>query len=595
MIVTVKHIFALLTGRQRTGFILLQIASFVTALIQVTGVASIAPFIALMADPSLIHRQPLLRGIYVAVGSSSDVGFLTIVAVVIMLLILISNAAAAFTTWLMFVFSLRIGVELQSSIFRRYLLLDYAYFGATRSSLVTSLLTQEVPRYVYMVVQPFLTLTSQSLVVLIIVGGLLYLDPGLALLATAVVVGSYGLVYWLMKHRLVQHGQVIYDANSERVRILSESLLGIKEVKLLGLVGRYAEQFNQVNRRGLGSHAFIGLSADMPRFVIETIAFCALLLLAIILLRKSSDSSQVVSVLSLYAMAGFKLLPAAQAVYKATAQIKANGDVVNAFHDDVIAGRRMPQSLPSPSSSSGLQGEIQLEHVTFRYPDAQVDALTDVSLRIAPNSFVALVGPSGSGKSTLADLLLGLIEPTTGSVHIGGQPLCDANRGAWCRSIGYVPQDIFVINDTIRSNIAFGVSEHLVDDQRVIESAQLANLASVVAGLPGNYDFVVGDRGSRLSGGQRQRLGIARALYHSKDVLVLDEATSALDSESEREIASTVERLRSVKTIIVVAHRLTSIRAADAVVFLEAGRVQAVDTFDRLVATSRRFAEFVGN
>lgn len=590
MLSVVKQLHRLLTREQKRKYILLQLLFALTALIQVLGVASLAPFIALLANQDKIHKNQFTQYIYQHLGFSDDLSFLMFFAVGVMLFIVASNAIAALALWFMVAFSQNFGLELQSAVYRGYLYKDYVFFSKNNSSKMITMITQEAPRYIYMVVQPLLNFISQLFVVLIIAAGLFYLDPVLALAASVIVGGGYIGIFKFIKLSLLYHGDKVFAANSKRFRLLNESLGGIKEVKLLGTEASYEREVAEVNAVSSRSSAVIGLLGDLPRFIIETIAFCALLGLALYLLKKHGESETIISILSLYAMAGYKLLPAAQTLFKSVSQIKANCSVLDELYPAVMQGRAVDPSHLSVAPLE-LQGrtDIRLDNVSYAYPGTDGPAIRNINLNIRQHSIIAFVGPSGAGKSTLADLVLGFLTPTQGHMRVGDTEIRESNSKAWQRHLGYVPQNIFLIDDTILANITFGAAEKNVDIQKVKMAARMANIDQFIEGLPNQYEFVVGERGALLSGGQKQRIGIARALYHDADILVLDEATSALDNLTEKEIIATIVKLKASKTIIMIAHRLSTIKNADQVVFFEGGMIQDIGTFDELSARNAKF------
>jgi len=585
-----KQIHSLFTRQQWRSYLLLQTLFAATALIQVAGVASLAPFIALLADQELIHKNKISSYIFEKAEFNSDPKFLMSFAVAIMLFIVASNGIAAITTWSTVKFSQNLGLELQRALYRNYLYKDYVYFSKTNSSKMIAMITEEAPRFTYMVVQPLLNLVSQAFIVLIIGAGLLYVNASLAAIAIVIISCSYLGVFRAIKHSLLLHGSKLFEANNRKFRLLNESLGGIKEVKLLATETLYEQKVSEANASNAHSNAIIGIMADLPRFAIETISFCALLGLALFMLATKGDSAQIISILSLYAMAGYKLLPAAQTMFKSASQIKANHTVLHELYPAVMEGRAVcePEVTTTPLPIDNISG-IELSNLSYQYPGSNTAALEHINITIKRNSLVAFVGSSGAGKSTLADVLLGFLSPTDGEIRIGTTPITKTNIRAWQRHLGYVPQNIFLLDDTIAANIMFGAVGQSLDADKLQAAAQMANIDQVVENLSGKYSFVVGERGARLSGGQKQRIGIARALYHDADFLVLDEATSALDNITEQEIIKTIQQLKSTKTIIMIAHRLSSIRNADQIVFLENGKINDIGTFDYLNTNNEKF------
>jgi HlyD family secretion protein len=589
----------MLSREQRRRFLLLQAIYIVTAVLQAAGIASIAPFVALLSNRELIHNNEVLSFLFKLGGFSDDIAFMVAFAVIVMVVIAVSNAVLALSTWLTLLFSIRTGQEFQRAILINYLHQDYVQFSRRNSSELISEVTQESPRLVYNVLIPLLNMSGHGLVIILIVSGLFVLDWVIALSTLFVVGGGYVLVFGVIRTRLLRHGQNISRTNHARFKLLTESLGGVKEVKLFGVESLYEERIAKINADGLRSTAVIGLFGDIPKFVLETIAFCAILTLASILLMQRADASVIVGTLSLYAIAGYRLLPAAQMMFKSVSQIRANGEVVAALHPQVLGGRAriMPGRNPAPTgtavsaSERAISGDLKLAGVTYRYPGADVAAIQDVSLTIPQNRLIALVGCSGAGKSTLADILLGMLEPTEGSFHVGSLRIDRTTARAWQRNVGYVPQTIFILDDSVAANICFGLPDS--DQDAIRSAARLANIDEFIESLPGTYEYVVGERGSTLSGGQRQRIGIARALYRKASVLIMDEATSALDSRTENEVMATIVSLKESKTIVMIAHRLSTIRSADLVVFMNEGTINDCGTFEELCKRNTLFRRHI--
>lgn len=583
---------ALLSPRQKRHYLLLQGVFFLTALVQIAGVASVAPFIALVSNPALIHTNRFAIMFGNLVGATSDKQFLVMFAVSLMAMIALSNAVQAYALWLTVGFGKRLGIELQRDIFHGYIHRDYVSFSRVNSSTLIATVTYSIGRLVYMVVTPLLNLISSAFVVILIVSGLLVYRPMVGLVGGAIVGAGYYAVFVLVKKRLEKHGKAVGDGAHKKHRLLTESLGGIKEIKLAGSESEYESRLDVVARASLTSETLIAMYGDLPRFFLEALALCALLGLGIVLLLNTDTPSSIVGVLSLYAMAGYRLLPAAQTVFKSASQLRANADVIDELKPHVEIGRatKHREQNAAPVGAFAM-GPIECRNLSYVYPGTESPVLRDVSFAIPERSIAVLVGASGAGKSTMADLLLGLLTPSSGEIRVGGRPIADEIKG-WQRNVGYVAQSIFILDDTIAANICFGTSQ-APDMDRVRRAAQLAQLDDFIQTLPEQFDFRVGERGALLSGGQRQRLGIARALYRDCDLIVMDEATSALDSLTERDVIGTLEHLKETKTVVMIAHRISTIRCADQVILFADGRLVADGTFDELVRTNPMFREMV--
>lgn len=587
----------LIPKASRKWLILLQVLFFVTALFQVAGIASIAPFIAMISNPVILETNSYIAFVYDYFGFQSDEAFLIFSAIAIGALILVSNAIAAFSLWYLFRFSVEVGGRLQTDLFGSYLASRYELFAQNNSSKLMANITQEIPRFVYMVFQPALHLVAQSLLTLLILITLIVVDPLLAFLSLLVVCGIYCLIYFTVRKRMQKNGATLTEINREKLLLLSESLKGIKEVKLLNVESWYCKRLSEATYRGLRASAFINVGGELPRFIVETFVFIAILVLAAFLFFKEGTGTSAITTLSFYAMAGYKLLPAVQMIYKSLTSIRANRSVVDDIFKEFSSlseaqGHRLGGRV-MPDHSCFQNENIIISGLSYRYPMAESPALDQVTCVIKKNAFNALVGGSGAGKSTLADILLGLLEPAEGEFSCGDVKINRQNLRLWQARIGYVPQSIFLVDDTVERNIAFGIPEDEVDRERVLQAARMAQLEAVFPDLSEGLKSKVGESGARLSGGQVQRIGIARALYKNPDVLIFDEATSALDNVTEAQIISAIRTISNQKTVIMIAHRLSTIIDAENIILLEQGRVMDQGSYDELYDASAEFRRLV--
>jgi ABC-type multidrug transport system fused ATPase/permease subunit len=400
---------------------------------------------------------------------------------------------------------------------------------------------------------------------------------------------AYGAIYVLMSGYLKRLGQARVNANKERFTAVSEAFGAAKEVKVGGLEHVYVKRFAKSAEIYAKGQAAAKVIAQLPRFVLEAVAFGGMLLLTLYLMGKSEGFAAALPIISLYAFAGYRLMPALQQIYGAVTQLRFAGASLDALHKD-LSSLRTVDLEPRPIIPLPLTQAIRLEQVSYRYPNATQLALQSIDLSIPARSTVGFVGTTGSGKTTLVDLILGLHEAQKGCLSVDGQPITSSNRREWQRSIGYVPQQIFLADDSIAANIAFGVNTEDIDQAATERAAKIASLHDfVVKDLPQGYATTVGERGVRLSGGQRQRIGIARALYHNPEVLILDEATSALDSFTEQAVMEAVNNLTHRITIILVAHRLSTVRQCDQIYLLERGEVKCGGSYEELMHQNPQF------
>ncbi len=583
----IKNLFRLLDRTTRNKYLLLQIFSLFSALIQVAGVASIAPFIGVISNPDIIHENKILAALYQYFAFSSNIEFITAFAMASLVLIFVSNLLSGLTQWLSFRFSIYIGSKLQNDLIVNLLGREYIYHKVHDSGEAIALINQEAPRFVYMVLQPFLSLTSQLFIAFIILVGLVMLDPVIAMIAGAIIGGSYLITYVFLKRSLLHHGKVLTERNSGVQSVLAEAFTGVKEIKMGGKEGVYKEKFGYYNRRGLVSTSFIALAGDIPKLVIESIAFGAILVLAIVLLHAESDASRIVSILSLYGLAGYKLLPAMQQVYKSLSNISSNGAVV----------MRLAHELEFKVDIKGAEvfafneeiHSVGLRNASFMYPNAEVNALNSVNALFKKGRVNVIAGLSGSGKSTLADIVLGLLPPSDGSLMVNELEVEEGKVISYQRSIGYVPQNIFLTNESVLANVAFGVELHEIDKDKVARALKLANAEEFTSRLPQGVDTVLGQDGKLLSGGQRQRIGIARALYRDAKILVFDEPTSALDIHSEHEFMSCLNNIKHQYLIVLISHSPSVMKLSDKIYLMDGGELKASGEFGTLINEAPSF------
>jgi ATP-binding cassette, subfamily B, bacterial PglK len=589
-----KSLLKLMTPKERGAFYLLQFLFLVTAALQVAGIASIAPFISMVSSPQIIENNLLIKNIYdfLSFGSIND--FLMAYAVAVVILIFFGNSVSSFSLWLLFKFSILVGAGLQRRIYNNYIDNDFMFFAMNSSNRLVSVITQEIPRYVYMVLQPMLNLFAQSFVAVIIIFGLFYADPLIASLSVIIVCAIYAFIYLFVRKKVVIAGAVLMEVNQQKLTLLYESIAGIKEVKLLGNEEWYKAEVDKVTKKGLNSLAFIGMAGDLPKFIVETVVFSAILFFAIYLLSVHGPNGKALSILSLYAMAGYKILPAAQTIYKSISEIKANGILILELKDELDKSKPNADSKESISSNSNFEvGDIIMDNIYYRYPTAENNAISALTIKIPKFTVTSFVGGSGAGKSTTVDILLGLLEPTSGKLFVGDQEINRTNVRAWQKKIGYVPQSIFILDDSIKKNIAFGIPDDIIDHEKLEKSIKLSQLDQFIKRLPDGYNHKVGERGAMLSGGERQRIGIARALYKEPDIIIFDEATSALDTVTEERILKVIRALSFEKTIIMIAHRISTVVNSDQIFVFHNGKIVENGSFYELRDNSLYFKKLL--
>lgn len=596
---TVKRLFDLLTPRERRNLYLLFVAVLIMAGLEVVSVASIMPFLSVASDPSSIQESTYLKWAYEAFGYTGRRPFLIALGLAALVALILSNSFIVFVTWLQSRYVWHRNHSISKRLLRGYLQREYEYFLTHNSSDLSKNILEEAMQVSTQMLQPAIRGTAKGVVSLSIIGFLIFIDPVIALIVAAVLGGAYGSIWFLVRNKLNKIGEKRVDANEGRFQSVNESFGGIKAVKLRGKEDVFLDQYNRPSRRYAHYRTLNQVINKAPRYGLEAIAFGGIILIAVYLIAVRSDIQQVVPVLGTYAFAGYRLMPALQSTFRGFAKAQFNKAALDTLHKDMYK----PSNCDIPSTrkngqrgSSDKEGEIQLrdslilDGVTFTYPDANEPAIEDLSLRIPARSTFGFVGQTGSGKTTTVDLMLGLFQPQEGAIRVDGVSLHEDNLPTWQKSVGYVPQHIYLADDTIAKNVAFGVPTSGVDIARVEEALRRAQIYEFVSeDLEKGVETVVGERGVKLSGGQQQRIGIARALYHRPSVIFFDEATSALDQATEQAVMEAVYALGESRTIILISHRLSTVCRADNIIMLEEGKKVGEGTYQEL---KRRHSKF---
>jgi ATP-binding cassette, subfamily B, bacterial PglK len=578
------EVFQLLNKSERRQIYLLLPGIILMACFEVAGIAAISPFLSLVSNPESIQTSGILHRLYTLFNFETRQAFVVFTGFVTLALIVTSNLFALFMNWLLVRFAWFRNHQLSERLLAQYLAKPYTFFLERNTSELGKNILAEVQQVVKGLLVPGMLMLANLTVVIFILSFLLLLNP-LRAMAVALALGSgYLIVYTLLQRRIARYGRESLQANEARYQLASEALGGVKEIKLLGRENVFLENFAKVSKVFSSRQSWGEVLSSSPRYVLDTIAFGTILSIMIVLYVR--DASQVIPVVGVYAFAGYRLMPALQQIYRNLANAHFHTSVLAAIRRDL---ENTVVTFPGEVERIVFREGLELKNISFKYPTAKETLLNNLSLTIKRNASVAFVGSTGSGKTTIVDLLLGLLPPDRGHLLIDGQRLSEDNLRSWQANLGYVPQSIFLSDGTIAQNIAFGIAKDKVDMEAVIKAATIANLHEFVSSLPEGYNTIVGERGVRLSGGQRQRIGIARALYHDPSVLILDEATSALDTVTEEAVFQAIKNVMGTKTVIMIAHRISTVRDCDTIFVLDRGRIVAQGSYRDLLLSSPLF------
>ncbi|RUR28314.1 ABC transporter ATP-binding protein [Vreelandella andesensis] len=599
MLKQLRELYSLLTKQQRRQLLRLQILIIGMALAQIAGVVAIGPFMAVVGDMSKLQGDGWLAMAYSASGLQSPRAFLSLLGAMVLGVLLMAALLSIYTSWRLALYSARVGAELSSRLYRYYLYQPWLFHSNYNTSGLTAKVSAEVQRVTIKIINPAMELNAKLVMVSLMTLAIFLYNPLVAIVGVVVFFGTYLLLYQTVRRFLISNGKRISKAQSKRFKLMSEGFGGIKDLLLLHRQENFTSRFDDAcNSIARGEGVTQGLS-DAPRYAIELVAFGSVIVLVLYLLNLyDGNLGAILPALSIYALAGFKMLPGFQKIYTSLTKIRGNLAAYNVIRDDLIASRDESKNsavavsdtqTSAPITPWVPQQDIKLEDVVFDYPGTRALALDGLTLTIPVNKMVAIVGSSGSGKSTAIDLLLGLIEPRQGHVLIDGVPLTQENIRQWQAGVGFVPQQIFLSDASILENVAFAIERKDIDVERVKEALRMAQLDDLLDRFPEGLETHIGERGVQISGGQRQRLGIARALYQHAKVLVFDEATSALDGITERRVMEDIKHFSGQMTVVMIAHRLATVKDCDIIYMLEGGRVTDAGTYDELASRNHTF------
>ena len=579
----------MLDTHEKNKLILLIIGIFLMSLLDVMGVASIMPFMALLVNQDSIEKSLVVSWLFKSLEFENNENFLIFIGVCVFFIIILSLIIKALVIYIQTRFSLMLEFSVSRRLIQGYLFQPYEWFLEKHSANLGKNVLSEVGNVVHGGMLPLLNLIAQLSVVLAILGFLLVVDTFLAIGMLVILGSAYGMILFVMRRKIKHLGEERFVANQERYKAVSEIFGAIREVKLVGLEKIYTEKFSRPAETYAKGQTTAHIITQLPRYVLEAVAFGGMILIVLYLMISRGSFSDAIPIVSLYAFAGYRLMPALQQIYSSLTLLRFVGPVLDALHEDLI--ELSPRASEGDKSVDAKDMNLlRLEDVSYVYPGAKKHAIKNINIDIHSKKTVGIVGSTGSGKTTLVDLVAGLLGATSGCLIVDGSSLTATKRSGWSKLIGYVPQQIYLLDDTITANIALGVTEDYVNMSSIERVSKIANLHDFVTEkLERGYDTKIGERGVRLSGGQRQRIGIARALYRNPQILILDEATSALDNLTEQVVMDAVHNLESKITIIIVAHRFSTVRECDYIYMLEDGMIVAEGSYDYLIKNSTEF------
>jgi len=566
---------------------------FLGALLEAAGIGLVAPAFAAL-DPQQVEGSRPLRFLIRFLGDPSRGKLLAAISLLILVVYVGKNLYLALLYYVQYRFCFEQQTRISRTVFASYLASDYAVHLRRNSAALLRNVNDGVSHVFASGLSPALTLVTEAMVVVVLMVVLVAVDPLAAFVTAGVLVAASLLFYRLLRRKMLALGAEHSQYSTAMVQAVNQGLGAIKEAKILGRESYFLEAYSRNLRDYVRTLRVVRTLNELPRLFLESLAVAGLVLVAATYVLQGHDAARLLPTLGVFALIGMRLAPSLNRIVTSLGSIRHAGSSLDILYSDLCASSSASPNSASATSEIGqtFEAGIRLEAVTYRYPETTRAALSGVSLEIPRNRTVAFVGPSGAGKSTVIDLILGLLVPSSGSVLVDGKDI-RTNLRWWQSKVGYIPQPIYLLDDTIRRNVAFAVRDSDIDDAKVRSALSSAQLLEFVEALPNGLDSFIGENGVRISGGQRQRIGIARALYGDPEILVMDEATSALDAETEREIVRAIDRFGREKTILIVAHRLSTVERCDRVLFFRNGEFIQGDTYPRLLESNASFRAMV--
>ena len=589
----IKKIFYLLPKGDPFKVAVLFLLMMIAAGLEVAGIGMIPAFVAIVASPEKVLAYEPLQGLFSLLNITTDRDLLVWGSAALVGVFIIKSIYKVTFNYFeaRFIFNRRYTVS--HSLMRAYMQAPYTFHLGRNTAELLRNISQEVNLVINGVFINLLQISKETIMTVSILIFLFAWEPLITLLVITISGLGAGSFILLTQKRIKRSGIEEQGYRRDMIKAVNQGLGGIKDARILNREYEFIKAFSDKAYASTRLQAYIRFIQQIPKPVVETSAVLTMMLISALMVWQNRSMDTIIPILTLFAMATVRLMPSVQQISSLVTKLKYNLVALDPLYDDMKeledTSREFNRDRKSKQTLK-LENEISAEQITYVYPGSEntEKALDNVSFTIPKGGAVAFVGESGAGKSTIVDLLLGLLEPTQGTIRVDGKNI-QKHLSAWQKNIGYIPQSIYLADETIRSNVAFGIPKEEINDDDVWQSLELAQLTDMLAKMPNGLDTIIGERGTRISGGQRQRIGIARALYHNPEVLVMDEATSALDNITEKEITKAIESLKGERTVILIAHRLTTVENCDTLYLMKDGKILDQGTYGELIEGNREF------
>lgn len=573
----IKKLIFLMNKRERHQLPVLFLEIILGALLETVGISAILPIINVLINPNIISGDGYIAKLYEAGRFDSLYSFEITLMITVICFFIIKNLFLFLMRYHQNFFVNKGQQSLTQRLMKTYFSQPYIYFTKKNPADLQRNVSADVGKC-YQTVLSILTIVTQGCVAVMLVGFLMISDWMITMLILGLIIVTMLIFLKITHHLNIRYGNISREQGEKVIQWINQSFGGIKEVKLFNRERFFLTKIDNAYSQSATAECMVNVISSVPNMIMELISICAIMIAAIVKIQMGGDLNEFVSVLAAFALAAIRLIPTVGNVSLSINRVAFNKASIQGIFDELKSLERNNNNdvhIDSGCDKIIFKDKIMIDNVCFRYPEGEKNVLTDVSFEILRGQSVAFIGPSGAGKTTMADIILGILTPSSGSIKVDGENITSNIQG-WYKQIGYIPQSIYLMDDSIRNNIAFGLGESEIDDDKVWKALRRAQLEEFVRELPDGLDTNLGDRGIRCSGGQRQRLGIARALYDDPEFLILDEATSALDNDTERAIMEAIDGLKGKKTILIIAHRLSTTKNCDIIYKIESENVMRV-------------------
>jgi len=588
-----KKILYLLPSGDKYKLLALFVLMLLAAALEVAGIGMVPAFVTIVADPDRVMQYEPAEWLFTILGIATTRDLLIWGGGALIAIFLIKNLYLIAYYYIEALFVYNRNYIISREMMSTYMQAPYTFHLQRNTAELLRNTAPEVRIVVKEVLKPFLLMAKEVVIVVTIIVFLVIMEPLISLVVFGILGSAVGGFLMLTQKKMKRYGKEEQSMRWEVIKSVNQGLGGIKDARVLNREAEFIEVFRKATHRSSRLLAMAEFMSKIPKPVVETVAVSGVMLIAVTMVIQGRPISAIIPIMTLFAVATARMMPAIQKITSIMTRLRYNIVAVDPLYEDMLELAEYRKGFLADRKKNNritLTDSIEARDVHYHYPESEEQALDGVSFNIPKGKAVAFIGSSGAGKTTVVDLLLGLLEPQKGQILVDGIDIRQ-NLSAWQRSIGYIPQFIYLADDTLRKNIAFGIPEDKIDDEKVWKAVRMAQLEELVLRLPDGLDTVIGEHGTRLSGGQRQRIGIARALYHDPQVLVMDEATSALDNVTEKQIIDAIENLKGERTIIMIAHRLTTVMNCDRLYLMDSGKITKAGTYQELIESSQQFRE----